>query len=75
MSRAGNCRDNAMAESFFATFKAELIGRHTWPTRRAARQAIFEWLEVFYKRQRRHSALGYSSPAAFEARQAGELGA
>jgi transposase InsO family protein len=68
MSRTGNCYDNAMAESFFATFKSELIDRVRWPTRRAARQAIFEWLEVFYNRQRRHSALGYLSPVAFEAR-------
>jgi transposase InsO family protein len=67
MSRTGNCYDNAMAESFFATFKSELIDRARWATRRAARQAIFEWLEVFYNRQRRHSALSYLSPAAFEA--------
>lgn len=67
MSRRGNCYDNAMAESFFGTFKAELIDRVRWPTRQVARQAIFEWLEVFYNRQRRHSALGYVSPAAFEA--------
>jgi putative transposase len=75
MSRAANCLDNAMAESFFATLKTELIDRQVWPTRRAARQAIFEWIEVFYNRQRRHSALGYLSPAAFEARRAGELAA
>ena len=68
MSRTGNCYDNAMAESFFATFKGELIDRSRWPTRRAARRAIFAWLEVFYNRQRRHSALGYFSPVAFEAR-------
>ena len=70
MSRTGNCYDNAMAESFFATFKREFIDRQRWPTRQAARQAIFEWLEVFYNRQRRHSALGYLSPAAFEVRHA-----
>ena len=68
MSRTGNCYDNAMAESFFATFKAELIDRVRWSTRRVARQAIFEWLEVFYNRQRRHSALGYLSPVAYEER-------
>jgi putative transposase len=68
MSRTGNCYDNAMAESFFATFKGELIDRVRWPTRRTARQAIFEWLEVFYNRQRRHSALGYLSPVAYEER-------
>lgn len=67
MSRVGDCYDNALAESFFATFKGELVDTQPWPTRRMARQAIFEWLEVFYNRQRRHSALGYRSPAAFEA--------
>ena len=56
-----------MAESFFATVKSELIDRVRWPSRRAARQAIFDWLEVFSKRQRRHAALGYLSPVAFEA--------
>jgi len=66
MSRAGDCYDNAMAESFFATLKSELIDTRPWPTRRAARQAIFEWLEVWYNRQRAHSALGYRSPVAFE---------
>jgi putative transposase len=75
MSRAGNCLDNAMAESFFASFKSELVDRLVWPTRRAARQAIFEWLEVFSNRQRRHSALGYLSPAAFEARLTDALAA
>ena len=75
MSRAGDCLDNAMAESFFATLKGELLGRQVWPTRRAARQAIFAWREVFYNRQRRHSALGYLSPAAFETRLAGALAA
>ncbi len=66
MSRAGECRDNAMAESFFATLKAELVDARTWPTRAAARLAIFEWLEVWYNRQRRHSALGYLTPVAHE---------
>src|SRR5262249_38149896 len=58
----------AMAESFFATFKSELIDRVRWSTRRAARPAIFAWLEVFDHRQRRHSALGYLSPVAHEER-------
>jgi transposase InsO family protein len=66
MSRAGECLDNAMAESFFATLKAELVGAHRWPTRAAARTAIFEWIEAFYNRQRAHSALAYQSPAMFE---------
>ena len=66
MSRSGDCYDNAMAESFFATLKAELADAGTWPTRAAARTAIFEWLEVWYNRQRRHSALGYRAPVAHE---------
>jgi putative transposase len=70
MSRTGNCWDNAVAESFFATLKRELVDRPdrpAWPTRAAARQAIFEYVEVFYNRQRRHSTLHYLSPAAYEA--------
>jgi len=66
MSRSGDCLDNAMAESFFATLKAELIDTRHWPTRAAAQTAIFEWLEVFYNRQRCHSALNYHAPATFE---------
>jgi len=66
MSRSGDCYDNAMAESFFATLKAELVDAQRWPTRAAARQAIFAWLEVWYNRQRRHSALDYRSPVAHE---------
>jgi len=69
MSRAGDCYDNALAESFFGTLKAELVQGQRWPSRRVARLAIFEWVEVFYNRQRRHSALGYVSPARFEAGQ------
>ena len=65
MSRTGNCYDNAMKESFFATLKTECAdGR--FPTRRAARQAIFEYIELWYNRKRRHSALGYLSPEAYE---------
>jgi putative transposase len=67
MSRAGDCYDNALAESFFGTLKAELVHGQRWPSRRVARLAIFEWIEVFYNRQRRHSALGYLSPTGFEA--------
>jgi len=66
MSRAGACLDNAVAESFFATLKAELVDTRTWPTRAAARLAIFEWLEVWYNRQRRHSTLGYLTPVVHE---------
>jgi transposase InsO family protein len=66
MSRAGDCLDNAMAESFFATLKAEVADTQVWPSRAAARTAIFEWLEVWYNRQRRHSARAYQPPALFE---------
>lgn len=64
-----------MAESFFATLKRDLIDRQRWPTRAAARQAIFEWIEVWYNRQRRHSALGYLSPVAFEERHGDDVAA
>ncbi len=66
MSRAGECLDNAVAESFFATLKAELVDARVWPTRAAARLAIFEWIEVWYNRQRRHSTLGHLTPVAHE---------
>lgn len=66
MSRAGDCYDNALAESFNATIKTELVARTHWPTRAEARAAVFEWITVFYNRQRRHSSLGYQTPAAFE---------
>jgi transposase InsO family protein len=65
-SRRGQCWDNAVAESFFATIKTELIHRQAWPTRTAARQAIFEYIEGWYHTRRRHSSLGYLSPAAYE---------
>jgi len=68
MGRPGTCWDNAVAESFFATLKTELLHRHRWPTRRAARTAIFEYIEGFYNRRRLHSTLAYLSPAEFEAR-------
>jgi putative transposase len=66
MSRRGNCWDNAVAESFFATVKVELVHDATWATRAAARAGLFEYIEVFYNGQRRHSSLGYLSPRAFE---------
>ncbi len=69
MSRAGDCWDNAVAESFFGTLKTELVHEADWPTRAAARAAVFEYLEVWYNRQRRHSALGYLSPAEYEAQR------
>ena len=67
MSRTGNCWDNAVAESFFATLKKELIHRYRWLDRRDAAKAIAEYIEVFYNNHRLHSSLGYVSPAEFEA--------
>jgi putative transposase len=73
MGRVGSAYDNALAESFVATLKTELLYRNTWPTGQAARTAIFEYLEGFYNTRRRHSALSYLSPAEFEeARLVGE---
>jgi putative transposase len=66
MSRKGNCWDNAVAESFFATLKTELVYTRRFETRAEARDAIFEFVEVFYNRRRRHSTLGYVSPVEFE---------
>lgn len=66
MSRKGNCWDNAPMESFFATLKKELVHLENYETRDAARQSIFEYVEVFYNRVRRHSALNYLSPVDFE---------
>jgi len=66
MSRPGNCWDNAVVESFFATLKTELIHQRPWMTRHEARAAIFEYIEGFYNCCRRHSSLGYQSPLAFE---------
>ena len=66
MSRKGDCWDNAVAESFFATFRAELSDHCLWATRDAARTAIHDFIERFYNRQRRHSYLGYVSPVEFE---------
>jgi putative transposase len=66
MGRVGSAYDNALAESFVAPLKTELLYRNTWPTRRAARTAIFEYIEGFYNTRRMHSALGYLSPVEFE---------
>ena len=70
MSRKGNCWDNACVESFFGTLKRELVYHRHYATRDEATQDIFEYIEVFYNRQRRHSTLGYHSPAEYEARAA-----
>jgi transposase InsO family protein len=66
MSRKGNCWDNAPAESFFSTLKTELVGDRVFPSRAIARTEVFEYVEVFYNRTRRHSSLGYVSPVEFE---------
>jgi transposase InsO family protein len=66
MSRRGNCWDNAVVESFFATLKTELIYPSSWPTRRQIRNAVAEYIELFYNAHRLHSAIGYCSPNEYE---------
>ena len=66
MSRKGNCYDNAAMESFWSSLKRELVHRVRFVTRAQARAAVFEWIEIFYNRERLHSALGYKSPVDFE---------
>jgi len=73
MSRKGNCWDNAVAESFFATLKLELVYQSHWRTRTQARSEVFEYIELFYNRQRRHSALGYLCSHEFELRHQRQL--
>jgi transposase InsO family protein len=68
MSRKGDCWDNAVVESFFATLEHELLAVTAFPSRDAARRAIFAFIEVWYNRQRQHSSLGYVSPAEYEQR-------
>lgn len=68
MGSTGDCYDNAMAESFFASLETELIDRTSWRTRADARLAVFDYIEAFYNPRRRHSGLGYLSPAEFERR-------
>lgn len=65
MSRKGNCWDNAVAESFFGSIKSELVYRKTFETQNEARESIFEYIEIFYNRQRLHSALDYLTPEEF----------
>lgn len=72
MGSVGDCFDNAMAESFFASLETELIDRTTFRTRAEARLAVFDYIEAFYNPQRRHSALAYLSPADFERRYRSE---
>ena len=66
MSRRGNCFDNAVAESFFSSLKKERIRRRIYQSREEARADLFDYIEVFYNRLRRHSYLGYCTPAEFE---------
>ena len=66
MSRSGNCYDNAYLESFFGTLKTELVHGEHYRTRLEARLSVFEYVEMFYNRQRRHSSLGYRSPQQYE---------
>jgi putative transposase len=69
MGTVGDALDNAVAESFFATLECELLDRYDWPTRQALRTAVFDFIEVFYNRQRRHSTLDYHTPADYEHRR------
>lgn len=66
VGRTGQCWDNALAESFFSTIKRELLGTSAWPSRAAARTAIFDFIEGWYNLHRLHSSLGYLSPAEYE---------
>lgn len=73
MSRKGNCWDNAVVESFFGTLKKELIHRRPWATVRSAHAAIADYIEFFYNSRRKHSTLGYLSPAAYERKYNNEV--
>ncbi len=66
MGSVGDCYDNAMCESFFATLECELLNRQTFRTREEARRGIFEYIEGWYNNQRRHSGIEYRSPAEYE---------
>jgi putative transposase len=66
MGTTGDALDNAVAESFFATLECELLDRYDWPTHQALRTAVFDFIEVFYNRQRRHSTLAYHTPIDHE---------
>ena len=66
MGSRGDCFDNAVAESFFATLKKELIHGRSWPSKAELRTEVFEYIELFFNRRRRHSTLGFLSPAQFE---------
>ncbi|AKQ66623.1 Mobile element protein [Myxococcus hansupus] len=66
MSRKGNCWDNAVVESFFSSLKLEVVHTRSFRTREEARRVLFDYIEVFYNRKRRHSSLGYVSPVEYE---------
>jgi transposase InsO family protein len=66
MSRKGNCWDNAVVESFFSSLKMELVYERSFQTHEEAKRALFEYIEAWYNRRRRHSALGYASPEEYE---------
>ena len=74
MGSRGDAYDNAVAETFFATLKKELVNRRSWPSRLELQSAVFEYIEAFYNRQRRHSTLGMRSPAAYEQLRLSPLG-
>ena len=73
MGSVGDAYDNAMAESFFATLECELIDRRKWATKTEARLALFTYIEGWYNPRRRHSALGHTSPASFEAKNSQKM--
>jgi transposase InsO family protein len=66
MSRKGNCWDNAPSESFFHTLKTELIHHCSYQSKQGVKQEIYEYIELFYNRQRRHSTIGYQTPLGYE---------
>ncbi len=70
MGRRANCYDNAAMESFFHTLKVELIHRVRYATRRSASMAVFEYIEVYYNRKRKHSAIGHHIPMQYEQKRA-----
>ena len=74
MGSRGDAYDNAVAETFFATLKKELVNRRSWPSRLELQSAVFEYIEAFYNRQRRHSTLNMLSPANYEQLQLSPLG-
>jgi putative transposase len=75
MGSRGDAYDNAVAETFFATLKKELVNRRSWPSRPELQSAVFEYIEAFYNRKRRHSTLNMLSPADYEQLPLSPLGA